>query len=55
MEQERKSKTYKSKVVKATVTVIGEPDLDVWANKVKQVYSDIDAGRYKKEEQTIIA
>ena len=52
MKDSKQIRSYKSNVAKATVTVIGEPNIDIWAKKVQQVCADIDAGRYKKKEQT---
>ncbi|WP_088052866.1 hypothetical protein [Virgibacillus dakarensis] len=36
---------------KVTVITKGEPDIDTWAKKVKQVYEDMEAGRYKEEAE----
>ncbi|WKG31601.1 hypothetical protein [Priestia aryabhattai] len=35
---------------KAVCIVHGEPNIDVWARKLIQVYDDMKAGRYDKEE-----
>lgn len=50
MKDSKQIRSYKSNVAKATVTVIGEPNIDIWAKKVQQVCADIDAGRYKKRD-----
>ncbi|KML29234.1 hypothetical protein [Priestia aryabhattai] len=35
---------------KAIVKTYGEPNIKAWAKKLKQVYEDMKAGRYDKEE-----
>jgi hypothetical protein len=47
----KKITRYRSKVVKANVTVIGEPNIDIWAKKIKQILDDLEAGRYENEEE----
>jgi hypothetical protein len=39
----------------AKVTVYGEPNIDVWAKKIVQIYEDIQAGKYSdnKEEEAV--
>ncbi|MBX9999595.1 hypothetical protein H7S55_05420 [Priestia aryabhattai] len=48
--KEVKVTTYTSEKTGITGTIYGEPDTMVWARKLMQVYRDMKAGRYDKEE-----
>ncbi len=49
VDEKDKVKTFTSRNG-SEVTVVGEPNIDRWARKIKQVLDDLDAGKFKVEE-----